>query len=224
MRNLFIKTMVVASLWFGGASVASSQNILGGILGNVADRMSNKQNGSKTEGSKVSDIYEGLTSIFQNSKVATADKIVGTWVYKEPAVVFESSSLLKQAGGKLVSTAIENKLNTVFNKYGIKAGKFKMTFDKKGNFTQAIAKKTVTGTYAIEGKNVKLTYSGGIQQIMGTTQIDGNSLLIVMDATKLLKFASAAGAMYNNSMLGTISSYLSGVEGMECGVRLEKSK
>ncbi|WP_337670256.1 lipocalin-like domain-containing protein, partial [Prevotella pectinovora] len=154
----------------------------------------------------------------------TADKIVGTWVYKEPAVVFESSSLLKQAGGKLVSTAIENKLNTVFNKYGIKAGKFKMTFDKKGNFTQAIAKKTVTGTYTIEGKNVKLTYSGGIQQIMGTTQIDGNSLLIVMDATKLLKFASAAGAMYNNSMLGTISSYLSGVEGMECGVRLEKSK
>ncbi len=202
----------------------SSQNILGGILGNVADRMSNKQNGSKTEGSKVSDIYEGLTSIFQNSKVATADKIVGTWVYKEPAVVFESSSLLKQAGGKLVSTAIENKLNTVFNKYGIKAGKFKMTFDKKGNFTQTIAKKTVTGTYTIEGKNVKLTYSGGIQQIMGTTQIDGNSLLIVMDATKLLKFASAAGAMYNNSMLGTISSYLSGVEGMECGVRLEKSK
>lgn len=224
MRNLFIKTMVVASLWFGGASVASSQNILGGILGNVADRMSNKQNGSKTEGSKVSDIYEGLTSIFQNSKVATADKIVGTWVYKEPAVVFESSSLLKQAGGKLVSTAIENKLNTVFNKYGIKAGKFKMTFDKKGNFTQTIAKKTVTGTYTIEGKNVKLTYSGGIQQIMGTTQIDGNSLLIVMDATKLLKFASAAGAMYNNSMFGTISSYLSGVEGMECGVRLEKSK
>lgn len=56
MRNLFIKTMVVASLWFGGASVASSQNILGGILGNVADRMSNKQNGSKTEGSKLSDI------------------------------------------------------------------------------------------------------------------------------------------------------------------------
>ena len=50
MRNLFIKTMVVASLWFGGASVASSQNILGGILGNVADRMSNKQYGSKTEG------------------------------------------------------------------------------------------------------------------------------------------------------------------------------
>lgn len=78
MRNLFIKTMVVASLWFGGASVASSQNILGGILDNVADRMSNKQNGSKTEGRKVSDIYEGLTSIFQNSKVATADKIVGT--------------------------------------------------------------------------------------------------------------------------------------------------
>ena len=43
MKNLFIKTMVVASLLFGGASVASSQNILGGILGNVADRMSNKQ-------------------------------------------------------------------------------------------------------------------------------------------------------------------------------------
>ena len=224
MKNLFIKTMVVASLLFGGSSGASSQNILGGILGNVADRMSNKQNGSKAEGGKVSDIYEGLTSIFQNSKVATAGKIVGTWVYKEPAVVFESSNLLKQAGGKLASAAIENKLNTVFNKYGIKAGKFKMVFDKKGNFTQTIANKTVTGTYTIECKNVKLTYSGGVQQILGTTQIDGNSLLIVMDATKLLNFVSTTGAMYKKSMLGTISSYLSGVEGMECGVRLEKLK
>ena len=113
-------------------------------------------------------------------------------------------------------------VQSMLDKYGIKKGKMTMTFDKKGNFTQTIAKKKVKGTYTIDGKNVELKYNGQVSQLLGTTQLDGNSLLIVMDASKLLKFAGVVGNLSGNTMLKTAGSLLSGMDGMECGVRLVK--
>lgn len=218
MKKVFVKAMFAGALLTCNFTAVSAQNnVLGNILSSVA-------NGSSASGNTTSNIISGLTTIFSNSKVATADKIVGTWVYEEPAVVFESSNLLKKAGGSMVSSRIEKRLQTILNKYGITKGNFKMTFDKNGNFTQTIRKKTIKGTYTIDGKNVKLQYAGGMKQVLGTTQLEGNSLLIVMDATKLLKFAGAVGSVSGNSLLKTAGSLLSGMDGMECGVRLKKTK
>ena len=218
MKKLFVRAMLVGALLACNFTTMSAQNnVLSEILGSVS------KNGSSS-GNTTSSIISGLTTIFSNSKVATADKIVGTWVYEEPAVVFESSNLLKKAGGSVVSSRIEKRLQTILSKYGIKKGNFNMTFDKNGNFTQTIRKKTIKGTYTIDGKNVKLQYTGGVKQILGTTQLEGNSLLIVMDASKLLKFAGIVGSASGNSLLKTAGSLLSGMDGMECGVRLKKSK
>lgn len=218
MKKVFVKAMFMGALLTCNFTAVSAQNnVLGNILSSVA-------NGSSASGNTTSNIISGLTTIFSNSKVATADKIVGTWVYEEPAVVFESSNLLKKAGGSVVSSRIEKRLQTILNKYGITKGNFKMTFYKNGNFTQTIRKKTIKGTYTIDGKNVKLQYTGGMKQVLGTTQLEGNSLLIVMDATKLLKFAGAVGSVSGNSLLKTAGSLLSGMDGMECGVRLKKTK
>ncbi len=221
---MFVKALFVGAMLTCGASSASAQNILDGLFSTIKSSAtsgsSSSSSSSSTDGS--SSILSTLTTIFSGSKVATADKIVGTWVYEEPAVVFQSSNLLKKAGGSVVSSSIEKKLQTTLNKYGIKKGTMSMTFDKSGNFTQTISGKTVKGTYTIDGKNVKLKYATGVSQILGTTQLDGNSLLIVMNASKLLKFASAVGKVSGNSMLSTAGSLLSGMDGMECGVRLKK--
>lgn len=83
-------------------------------------------------------------------------------------------------------------------------------------------KKKVKGTYTIDGKNVELKYNGQVSQLLGTTQLDGNSLLIVMDASRLLKFAGVVGNLSGNTMLKTAGLLLSGMDGMECGVRLVK--
>lgn len=223
MKKSFGRLAVVLSLLFGCGTSASAQGILEGLLSTMKEKSAKSDSSSSaTKNSVVSDLYTGLSSIFQNSKVATKDKIVGTWVYEEPAIVFESSNVLKQAGGKLASAAIEKKLEATFSKYGIKKGNMTMTFDKNGNFTQTLLKKKIKGTYTIDGKNVKLTYAGGIKQMVGTTQIDGNSLLIVMDASKLIKFASVLGTLSKNSVLTGASSLLSSMDGMECGVRLVK--
>lgn len=158
----------------GGSTLGS---VLGGVLG------------AATGSSNGSGLLSALTTIFDNSKVATADKLVGTWEYTEPAVVFESNNALKNLGGKVAGAAIEKKLQSQLAKFGIKKGKMKMTFDKDGNFTQTIGTQKFTGTYTTSGKNVVLTYASGLKQLVGTTQLDGNSLLIVMEAGKLLKYA-----------------------------------
>lgn len=191
----------------GGSTLGS---VLGGVLG------------AATGSSNGSGLLSALTTIFDNSKVATADKLVGTWEYTEPAVVFESNNALKNLGGKVAGAAIEKKLQSQLAKFGIKKGKMKMTFDKDGNFTQTIGTQKFTGTYTTSGKNVVLTYASGLKQLVGTTQLDGNSLLIVMEAGKLLKYAGTIGKLTGNSTVSALGSLLGGYDGMEVGMRLQK--
>lgn len=187
----------------------SSQNILGGILSGIA-------------GGSVSSVASALSTIFDKNKVATADEFVGTWKYTEPAVVFESNNALKNIGGKVASAAIEKKLQSEFSKFGIRKGQMKMTFDKDGNFTQTLGRQTLTGTYTTSGKQVVLTYSTGLKQLVGTTQLDGNDLLIVMDVSKLLKYAGSLGQLTGNSTISSLGSLLGSYDGMEVGLKLEK--
>lgn len=195
----------------------SSGSLFGTILGGLTGSSS-----SSSSSSGVGGLISSLTSIFDASKTATTDQLVGTWKYTEPAIVFESDNALQNIGGKVASATIEKKLQQQFSKYGIKKGAMKMTFDKDGNFTQTIGSKTLSGTYTVSGKEVKLTYTGGISQLVGTTQVSGSSLLIVMKADKLLKYAGTLGKLTGNSTVSTLSSLLGSYDGMEIGLRLEK--
>lgn len=200
------------------ATTTDNENNGGSTLGSVLRGVL----GAATGSSNGSGLLSALTTIFDNSKVATADKLVGTWEYTEPAVVFESNNALKNLGGKVAGAAIEKKLQSQLAKFGIKKGKMKMTFDKDGNFTQTIGTQKFTGTYTTSGKNVVLTYASGLKQLVGTTQLDGNSLLIVMEAGKLLKYAGTIGKLTGNSTVSTLGSLLGGYDGMEVGMRLQK--
>lgn len=195
-----------------GSSVLGS--IIGGILGGSSATTSSSNSGSG--------IVSALTSIFDLSKIAKKNDLVGTWTYTEPAVVFSSDNALKNMGGKVASSAIEKQLQSQFEKVGIKKGVMQMTFDKDGNFTQTVGGKTLSGTYSVSGQNVTLKYAGQVQQIVGTTQIDGSDLLIVMDASKLLKYAKVVGSITGNSLLSTAGNLLSSMNGMEVGLKLNK--
>lgn len=189
-------------------------SLIGGILGSAA--------GSSSASGTAGSILSGLTSIFDANKQASAKDLAGTWTYTEPAVVFTSENMLKNMGGKVASAAIEKKLQSEFQKVGIKKGALKMTFDKDGNFTQTLGGKTVSGTYTIKNKQVVLSYGGTMRQIIGTTQVDGNDLLIVMDASKLLTYAKAIGSLTGNSTLQAAGSLLGSMDGMQVGLKLNK--
>lgn len=191
-------------------STSNSGSLLGGIISAIG------------RGSKGGSIISGLSTIFDATNGATKDRIVGSWTYTEPAVVFSSNNVLSGIGGKVAAQAIEKELQTQLEKAGIKKGMMTMTFDKNGKFTQVIDKRTTAGTYTISDHNVVLNYGGKVKQIVGTTQLDGNDLLIVMDASKLLKYANVLGALTGNSALKSIGSAVSSLDGMEIGLKLNK--
>ena len=195
------------------ATPSTGTTTLGSVLGGILGAATGNASGN---------IISGLTSIFDSNQQASASDLVGTWTYTEPAVVFESNNALKNIGGKVASATIEKQLQTQFSKLGIRKGAMKMTFDKDGNFTQVVGGKTLSGTYTIKSKQVVLTYTGGVQQLIGTTQVEGSDLLIVMNASKLLKYANAIGSLTGNSLLKTAGSLLSSMDGMLVGLKLNK--
>lgn len=206
------------------SSEANAQIDFGNLLKNVVSGVKEKTEtvtSSTSENNKGS-LISALTSVFSSSKIATEDKIIGTWVYEEPAIVLTSDNTLKNIGGKLAASTIEDKLKTKLEGFGLKKGCITMTFDKSGNFTQTVIGKKLSGTYTIQDKNIILKYGDKISQIIGTTQLDGDNLLIVMDASKLLSYVNVLGNISQNSTLKTATSLLGSMDGLECGLKLTK--
>lgn len=226
MKGFLVKSMLVCAVLLFSSQV-NAQISLGNIIKNVmsgSNEKSDSANESSTDDDKQTGtgLLSALTSIFSNDKIATKDKIIGTWVYEEPAVVLTGDNAIKNIGGKLAAQAVEGKLRDKLEGFGVKKGCVSMTFDDKGNFTQTLLGKTLKGTYSIEDKNIILKYGGRVSQIVGTTQLDGDNLLIVMDASKLLQYVNILGDISQNTTLKTATSLLSSMDGLECGLKLVK--
>ena len=187
---------------------ATAQSDLGSILNNVL--------GSSTTNGVVS----GLTSIFSSDKQATKNNLVGTWVYEEPAIVLTSDNVLTNAAAKVAAKTAEKKLQEQMDKVGIKKGTLSMTFKSNGTFTETFGKKTYSGKWAVENQKLKLTHT--VRTITLTTQVDGNNLMFVTDASKLLSLMQTLGSKSTNSTVSTVTSLMKKVKGMQCGITLVK--
>ena len=211
MKKNIIKFAAMALMLMSGTN-ANAQLDLGNILGGITSNSS----------STTSDVISGLTSIFSSNKQASADNIVGTWAYDSPAIVFESADLLSKTGAALAANKIEGKLQTTLSKYGITKDKFKITFKKDGTFTETIRGKSYSGKWTVSDSKLVLTYS--LKKMEITTQKEGNKLMFVTDATKLLNLVQSLGAKTaTNSSLSTISALAKNIKGMKVGLTLVKN-
>lgn len=221
MGKLLAKCALICALMTSALNV-NAQISLGNIIKSVTSGTGSKSSSTKSSSDSGSGLLSSLTSIFSKNKVATKDKIIGTWVYEEPAVVMSSDNTLKNIGAKLATSSVENQLKSKLETYGFKKGDVTMTFDESGNFTQSFKGKTFKGTYTVEDNNIKLKYTGNVSQIIGTTQLDGDNLLIVMDASKLLKYVNVLGSLSQNTTMKTATSLIGSMDGLECGLKLVK--
>lgn len=168
-----------------------------------------------------SNVAQGLTSVFSSSKQATAEKIVGTWNYTEPAIVFTSDNILAKAASKIAANKVEGKLQEQLSKYGIKPGSFTMTFNEDGTFSETLKGKTTKGRWEVKDSKLILSVVG-VTAISITTQIDGKDLQFVTDATKLLNLFKTIGAKSSNSSIKTVASLMKSVNGMQAGITMRK--
>lgn len=221
MKKLLIKSFITTALLIAG-NQANAQSGIGNLLKSITGTKDNTSTTGTSSSTTGSGIISTLTNIFSSKLTATKDQIIGTWVYEEPAVVMSSENTLKNLGGKIAASTMESKLKEKMEAYGLKKGCVTMTFDESGIFTQTFNGKTLKGTYTIEDKNINLKYAGKVSQIVGTTQLDGNNLLIVMDASKLLTYVNVLGSYAQSTTMKTATSLIGSMDGLECGLKLVK--
>lgn len=204
-KNLWKVAALSVMMLFAGQSQAQS-------LGDVLNAIGSQQGGN---------VAQGLTSVFSSSKQATAEKLVGTWSYTEPAIVFTSDNILAKAASKIAANKVEKKLQEQLSKYGIKPGSFTMTFNEDGTFSETLKGKTTKGKWEVKDSKLVLSVVG-LKAISITTQIDGKDLQFVTDATKLLNLFKTIGAKSNNSSIKTVASLMKSVNGMQAGITMRK--
>lgn len=209
MKRTMMKTWMMGLMLMMGMTVHAQglTDILGSVLGG--------------SGGSTDDIVSNLTSVFSSKKQATKDKIIGTWTYTEPAIVFTSDNLLAKAGAKIAANKLESKLQEQLSKYGIKPGTFAMTFNEDGTFTETMNGKITKGTWTMEDSKLQLTIAG-IKALSITTQIDGKNMQFVTDATKLLNFFKTLGANSSSTQIKTVTSLMKSVDGMQAGITMRK--
>lgn len=212
MKKSVFKTMAVGLVLMFGTSGASAQINLGNILGGLS---------GTTENASTGDLISTLTSVFSGEKQASENQIVGTWVYTEPAVMFESDNFLAKAGAGVVAEKLESRLQTYLTKYGIEPGIMTIVFAEDGTFSETLKKKTLKGTWKVEDSKLILTY-GTIKPVSITTQVEGKNLMIVTDATQLLNFMKTLGSKSTNASIITITSLMKSVKGLQVGLTLVK--
>ena len=205
-----MKMMAVCMAMMFSASV-NAQSDLGNILGNVL--------GAATGNSSGGDLVSTLTSVFSSDKQASKNNIIGTWSYTEPAIVFTSDNILAKAASKVAANKLENKLQQYLTRYGIKPGTFSMTFKEDGTYTRTLNGRTAQGTWTVQDSKLMLTIAG-IKTIAITTQIDGQDMQFVTDATKLLNLFKSFGAKSTNANIQTITSLMKSINGMQAGITL----
>ena len=189
----------------GVSAQGSLGNVLGGVLGGGSDN----------------NVVSTLTSVFSKDKQASAEKLVGTWSYAEPAIVLTSDNLLTKAAANVAANKLEKKLQSYLTQYGIAPGSLTVTFNEDGTCTETLNGKSFSGKWEVADSKLMLTI-GGVKALSVTTQIDGKDLQLVTDATKLLNLFKSLGAKSSNSNIKTITSLMKSVTGMQAGITLRK--
>ena len=212
MKKTLTKTLLVTALTLcaNGAN-AQFSDLLKNAASKVQSATSNSNNST----------LSAISSIISSKLIPNSSQIVGTWAYKEPAVMFTSSNALKSAASSVVSKNIETKLQGYLSKVGISEGKMTITFaDDKSFYVSRSGKKVATGTYSLTDSDVTLTFKGRRTPCKVTPQLDNGTLVIVMDVTKLKTFFEGIGS--NVSQLATVTSLLKTMDGMKVGIRMTK--
>lgn len=176
---------------------------------------------SQSSGSSEGGLINTLTTIFSSNKQANENNIVGTWAYSEPAIVLNSGNFLTNTAYKVAANKVEKKLQTYLSQYGITPGTFSITFNADGTCVKTLKGKSAKGTWKIQDQKLLLTI-GKIKTVKITTQISGNEMQLVTDATKLLQMFQSFGANSSNSNIKTVASLLKGVKEMQAGITLKK--
>ena len=239
-KTLFI---IVAMLTMGVAQ-SNAQSLLDVLkgLGSSSKSEQTDTEKSSSSSSSASSLLSGLGDIVAGllgTDKVSENSLIGTWNYKQPAIVFESENILTNVGAMAASKAAEQKLQTYLDKIGFTEGKVQITFNQDGTGKVTYAKKDIPFQWSVAGSDLTIQLGSSTLSALTSSsklskytsfkmncKVSLTSTQLSFKADKLLSFVSkivsAAGTATNNSTISTITGLVNKVDGMYLGLTLEK--
>jgi hypothetical protein len=237
-KTLFI----IATMLTMSVTQSNAQSFLDVLKGLGSSSKSEQTETEKSSSSSASNLLSGLGNIVSGllgTDKVSENSLMGTWSYKQPAIVFESENVLANVGGMAAGKAAEQKLQTYLNKIGFTEGKVKMTFNEDGTGKVTYANKDIPFQWSASDSDLTIKLGSSTISALASSsklgkytsfkmncKVSLNSIQLSFKADKLLSFVSkivsAAGKATNNSTISSITSLANKVDGMYLGLTLEK--
>ena len=147
-------------------------------------------------------------------KVATAETILGTWVYKEPAVVVTSGRIIVKAVGNASANKLENLLENYYEKANITPENTWLIFRKDGTFERSVAGHKSEGRWMVGDKLVLGIHNVVTAEI--TQHLEDGELRLTLPAGKIMSKLVSFGVIHDttiNNAIVKLSKKLKGIEG-----------
>jgi hypothetical protein len=156
----------------------------------------------------------------------TKKALVGSWVYDEPAIQFESQNLLDQAGGVVASQSVADNIKPYFEALGLKNGGVRIDLREDNTCTFTLGGQTINGTYEFDDETKKLSMKAGyIPLPTAYLSIVNNQMAMTYDSSLLLNIIKVIGSASSaQSNLASISKLADSYDGMKTGFTFTRSK
>ena len=155
----------------------------------------------------------------------TKKALVGSWVYEEPAIQFESQNLLDKAGGVVASQSVADNITPYFEMLGLKTGGIALDLREDNTCTITLGGQTIDGTYEFDDETKKLSLKAGFIPLPAAyLSIVNNQMAMTYDSSMLLNLIKVIGATSNQSTFSSVASLADTYDGMKTGFTFKKSK
>ena len=200
-----MKTILTAVCLMLTLGTASAQTVK-----EVADSVK-----SATKKGNVKEMVSTVADAFA-AKAASAEHLVGTWHYVEPAVLIDTGNLLKRAAGNAAAGQLEKLLKTYIEKSNITPANTTFTFHENGTYERDVVGHKGQGVWMVNNKSLFLAIQNVQTADILTHVNEDGSVMFVVDVNKILTIMQALGAFSDsktNKALVKLSKTIKDVKG-----------
>ena len=177
---------------------------------------------SGVKSGNVKEAYSKIKDSFELKRV-NAEKLIGTWDYKEPAVYTTKGNILFRMAGNAVADQLEKLLRGYIEKAHITSDNTQFTFYKDGHFDRNVADRKASGVWIVSEEKLVL----GINNLMTadiTTHYEDGELMLLIDIDKLMNAFKALGAIKDTKTNKQLIKLSKRIPGVQAGFLLVKKQ
>ena len=207
MKSMRIFGVGLMMLMAGGMQAQTVKETADSVVAGV------KSGNVKSAYSKIKDSFE--------LKRVSAEKLIGTWDYKEPAVYATKGNKLIRLVENTTVKQLEKLLDDYMEKSRITKENTSFTFHENGTFDRDVVGHKAHGVWLMNGERLIL----GINHVMTadiTTHQDDGSLMFLIDVDKLMNIMKLMGAMKDNKTNNALIKLSKKIPGLQAGIKLVK--